>query len=114
MPLIFVVLSPFTGINIVYLGECIRGGKQDEKHVNLQRLKEERDITLRLTIFLNHAWNSRLATSRPLGEWSEPFLAAKRPTASDEVARGRIVSLAGFSIALCAPYEIGRRTFLKL
>ena len=53
----FVVLSPFTGLNIVYLGECIRGGKQDEKHVNLQRLKEERDITLRLTIFLNHAWN---------------------------------------------------------
>ena len=27
------------------------------------------------------------STSRPLGEWSEPFLAAKRPTASDEVAR---------------------------
>ena len=31
---------------------------------------------------------SRLATSRPLGERSEPFLAAKRPTASDEVERG--------------------------
>ena len=31
----------------------------------------------------------RLATSRPLGERSEPFLAVKRPTASDEVARGR-------------------------
>ena len=31
----------------------------------------------------------RLATSRPLGERSEPFLAAKRPTASYEVARGR-------------------------
>ena len=30
----------------------------------------------------------RLATSRPLGERSEPCLAAKRPTASDEVARG--------------------------
>ena len=29
----------------------------------------------------------RLATSRSLGERSEPFLAAKRPTASDEVAR---------------------------
>ena len=29
----------------------------------------------------------RLATSRPLGEWSEHCLAAKRPTASDEVAR---------------------------
>ena len=28
----------------------------------------------------------RLATSRPLGERSEPFSAAKRPTASDEVA----------------------------
>ena len=27
----------------------------------------------------------RLATSRPLGERSEPFLAAKRPTAIDEV-----------------------------
>ena len=45
----------------------------------------------------------RLATSRPLGERSEPFLAAKRPTASDEVARGRP-----------APYEIRRRTFLKV
>ena len=32
----------------------------------------------------------RLATSRPLGEQSEPCLAAKRPTASDEVARGRL------------------------
>ena len=40
--------------------------------------------------------NSRLATSRPLGEWSELFLASKRPTASDEVARGRLVSLEGF------------------
>lgn len=30
----------------------------------------------------------RLATSRLLGERSEPILAAKRPTASDEVARG--------------------------
>ena len=27
----------------------------------------------------------RLATSRPLGERTEPFLTAKRPTASDEV-----------------------------
>ena len=31
----------------------------------------------------------RLATSGPLGERSEPRLAAKRPTASDEVARDR-------------------------
>ena len=38
----------------------------------------------------------RLAKSRPLGEGSEPCLAAKRPTASDEVARGRLVSLDGF------------------
>ena len=30
----------------------------------------------------------RLTTSRPLGERSDPCLAAKRPTASDEVARG--------------------------
>ena len=45
----------------------------------------------------------RLATSRPLGERSEPCLAAKRPTASDEVARGRP-----------APHEIRRRTFLKV
>ena len=45
----------------------------------------------------------RLATSRPLGERaSEPFLAAKRPTASDEVARGRLVSIAGFSLAFRA------------
>ena len=45
---------------------------------------------------------SRLATSRPLGERSEPLLATKRPTASDEVARGP------------APYEIRRRAFLKV
>ena len=44
----------------------------------------------------------RLATSRPLGEQSEPCLAAKRPTASDEVARGRLVSLDGFSFAFRA------------
>ena len=46
---------------------------------------------------------TRLATSRPLGERSEPCLAAKRPTVSDEVARGQP-----------APYEIRRRTFLKV
>ena len=45
---------------------------------------------------------SRLATSRPLGERSEPCLAAKRPTASDEVARGRLVSLDGFPFAFRA------------
>ena len=44
----------------------------------------------------------RLATNRPLGEQSEPCLAAKRPTASDEVARGRLVSLDGFSFAFRA------------
>ena len=49
----------------------------------------------------NNRFN-RLATSRPLGERSEPFLAVKRPTASDEVARGRLVSLAGFSFAFRA------------
>ena len=46
--------------------------------------------------------HGRLATIRLLGERSEPFLAAKRPTASDDVARGRLVSLAGFSIAFRA------------
>ena len=44
----------------------------------------------------------RLATSRPLGKRSEPFLATKRPTASDEVARGWLVSLEGFAFALPA------------
>ena len=44
----------------------------------------------------------RLATSRPLVDRIEPFLAVKRPTVSDEVARGRLVSLAGFSIAFRA------------
>ena len=44
----------------------------------------------------------RLATSRPLGGRSEPCLAAKRPTASDEVARGRLVSLDGFPFAFRA------------
>ena len=38
----------------------------------------------------------RLATSRPLGEQSEPCLAAKRPIVSDEVTRGRLVSFDGF------------------
>ena len=46
----------------------------------------------------------RLATSGPLGERSEPYLAAKRPNASDQVARG----------LRPAPYEIRRRTFLKV
>ena len=32
-------------------------------------------------------------TSRPLAERSEPFLAAKRPTASDEVAKDFFESL---------------------
>ena len=45
---------------------------------------------------------SRLATSRPLGERSKPCLAAKQPTASDEVARGRLVSLDGFAFAFRA------------
>ena len=40
----------------------------------------------------------RLATSGPLGERSEPYLATKRPNASDEVARG----------LRHAPYEIRR------
>ena len=44
----------------------------------------------------------RLATSQPLGERSEPFLAAKRPTASDEVARGRLVSREGLPFAFRA------------
>ena len=43
----------------------------------------------------------RLAKSRPLGERSEPSLAAKRAAASGEVARGP------------APYKIRRRTFGK-
>ena len=53
---------------------------------------------------LSHTYNSltRLATSRPLSERSEPCLAAKRPTASDEVARGRLVSLDGFPFAFRA------------
>ena len=47
----------------------------------------------------------RLATSRPLGERSEPFWPKKkmnRPTASDEVARGWLVSLDGFPFAFRA------------
>ena len=32
-------------------------------------------------------------TSRPLAEWSKPFFAAKRPTASDEVAKDFFESL---------------------
>ena len=44
----------------------------------------------------------RLATSRPLGGRSVPCLAAKRPTASAEVASGRLVSLDGFPFAFRA------------
>ena len=44
----------------------------------------------------------RLAISRPLGKWSEPCLATKRPTVSDEVTRGRLVSLDGFPFAFHA------------
>ena len=40
----------------------------------------------------NDKSSSRLATSRPLGERSEPYLAAKRPSAGDEVARGHMKS----------------------
>ena len=49
----------------------------------------------------------RLATGRPLGERSEPFLAAKRPTASDEVARGRLVSREGLPFAFRAKIGSG-------
>ena len=38
----------------------------------------------------NSNFTIRLDTSRPLGKRSEPFLAAKRPTASDEVVRGLV------------------------
>ena len=44
----------------------------------------------------------RLAPRLCLGERSEPFLAAKRPTASEELARGRFVSLEGFPFAFHA------------
>lgn len=43
----------------------------------------------------------RLATSRPLGERSEPSLAAKQPTASDEVTRGHKKSDEGLLESLC-------------
>ena len=56
----------------------------------------------------------RLATSRPLGERSEPILAANRPTASDEVARGRLVSLDGFPFAFRAKNGEWRDSHLGL
>ena len=40
----------------------------------------------------NDKSSSRLATSRPFGERSEPCLAAKRSSAGDEVARGHMKS----------------------
>ena len=40
----------------------------------------------------NDKSSSSLATSRPLGERSEPCLAEKRPSAGDEVARGHMKS----------------------
>ena len=60
--------------------------------------------------------NTRLATSRPLGERSEPCLTASRPTAGDEVAGGRLVSLNGFSLDFPKvlrriSYDAARRTF---
>ena len=56
------------------------------------------------TLFIKncHRVNDRLATIRPLGERSEPLLAAKQSTTSDEVARGRLVSLEGFAFAFRA------------
>ena len=53
------------------------------------------------TLFIKncHRVNDRLATIQPLGERSEPLLAAKQSTTSDEVARGRLVSLEGFAFA---------------
>ena len=53
-------------------------------------------------MYIKSSLSSRLATSGTLRERSEPFLAAKRSTANDEVARGRLVSLAGFSIVFRA------------
>ena len=48
-----------------------------------------RNILVPRRFRLGHSWTlPRLAKSRPLGERSEPFLAAKRPTASDEVDEG--------------------------
>ena len=44
----------------------------------------------------------RLATSRPLGERSEPFLAAKRATKSREVDLSRLLRLQG-SLSHFAP-----------
>ena len=94
---------------------------------NANRLPTETLIPVKLTrlsslivpgnCFRDILLEGRLAKSRPFGERSEPCLAAKRPTASDEVARGRLVSLDGFAICILhhpAPYEIRRRTFLKV
>ena len=58
-------------------------------------------------------WKSlnRLASSRPLGERSKPCLAAKQPTTSDEVARGWLVSLDGFSFAFRQKWGVAWLTF---
>ena len=70
---------------------------------------------------------SGLATSRPLGERGEPCLAAKRPTASDEVGGVDLSRLMGFPFHFAPKmgsgvtriwgfrfHEIRRRTFLKV
>ena len=57
---------------------------------------------------------SRLATSRPLGERSEPCLAAKWPTASDEVARGRPRHMKSDEGLFWKSTVYSRRVFLSL
>ena len=51
-------------------------------------------------LYLERRFNEYTCYNWPLGERSEPYLAAKRPNASDEVARG----------LRHAPYEMRRRT----
>ena len=78
---------------LVYL-RFIRGGRLIRFPVGNTLITSQGVVSRVHIIFPNASINPRrtltirLATSRPLGERSEPFLAAKRPTASDEVARG--------------------------
>ena len=80
-----------------YMGQ---GEKRKKKHAHIANEKKNLHSirnrnSPRPLRFSNGPWilPCRLATSRPLGEQSEPCLAAKLPTASHEVARGRLVLL---------------------
>ena len=62
--------------------ECFR---RFSKHILMYALRRFSKLFKRWTPYEDRISDLRLATSRPLGERSEPCLAARRPTASDDM-----------------------------